>query len=633
MNKPESFSQEQQAYLQGLLLGNDVARKIRNLPVLSGSGIPLPKVASIGTPTGTSVQIGGHAVASSTHLPAIHVEAQQRFETASKTLVAEEKAKRDKSGLGMWSEIGERAAKGEFPKGTDVFMTKYHGLFFVAPAQNAFMCRMRLPGGVLRSDQLNGLADIADQFAGGYADVTTRANFQLREIQAGDALNVLMGLRDLGIVTQGAGADNIRNVTASTLSGIDETELIETLPLARQLHYHILHKPELYGLPRKFNIAFDGSGRISPLAETNDISWHAVEVPETSDGLEAGVYFLLGLGGITGHGDFARPTGILVKPEECVAVSEAILRVFIMHGDRTDRKKARLKYVLDAWGFEKFLKEVEEDFKRPLKKVASHRFIQPNNIDRWAHVDVHPQKQPGLCYVGVVLPVGRITSQQCRGLAKIALRFGSGSIRLTVWQNLIIPDIATQDMQAVQQAIEELDLDWRASSFRAGLVACTGSAGCKFAAADTKKDALILAEYLEDRFDLDQPINIHFTGCHHSCAQHAIGDIGLIATKVEVDEEMVEGYHVLVGGRTGIDLAIGKKLFESVVVSELPAAIESILDYYLKNKDERESFADFVQRCDLITKRNELINSRSGESVQQALVTLPLGGSSEARGG
>ena len=610
MNKPESFSQEQQAYLQGLLLGTDVARKIRNLPVVSGSGIGLAS----GTPNGISLQIGGNNVATSSHLPLIHVEAQQRFEEAGKILVAEEKAKRDKSGLGMWSEISERASKGEFPKGIDVFMTKYHGLFFVAPAQNSFMCRMRIPGGVLRSDQLSGLADVADQFAGGYADITTRANFQLREIQASNAINVLMGLRDLGIVTQGAGADNIRNVTASTLSGIDALELMETLPLARELHYYILHKPELYGLPRKFNIAFDGSGRISSLAETNDISWHAVEVAESTQGLEAGIYFLLGLGGITGHGDFARPTGVLAKPNECVAISEAILRVFIQHGDRTDRKKARLKYVLDAWGFERFLKEVEREFKQPLRKVASDRFVQPNHIDRWAHVDVHSQKQIGLSYVGVVLPVGRITSQQCRGLAKIASRFGSSSIRLTVWQNLIIPDIASDDIESVQQAIEELGLDWRASSFRAGLVACTGSAGCKFAAADTKRHSMILAEYLEDRFDLAQPINIHFTGCHHSCAQHAIGDIGLIATKVEVGEEMVEGYHILVGGRTGIDFAIGKKLFESVVVEDVPAAVESILDYFIKNRAPHESFADFVQRCDMKMSipRSDSFNPRSG---------------------
>ena len=148
MNKPESFSPEQQAYLQGLLLGTDVSRKIRNLPVISGSGMGLPNAST----SGASVRIGGNHPALSLHLPAIHAEAQLRFEAQGKTLVAEEKAKREKSGLGMWSEIGERASRGEYPKGLDVFMTKFHGLFFVAPAQNSFMCRMRIPGGVLRSE-------------------------------------------------------------------------------------------------------------------------------------------------------------------------------------------------------------------------------------------------------------------------------------------------------------------------------------------------------------------------------------------------------------------------------------------------------------------------------------------------
>jgi ferredoxin-nitrite reductase len=185
MNKPETFSPEQQAYLQGLLLGTDVARKIRNLPVISGSGI------GIAQPQTTSVQLGAQGISINQHMPKIHVEAQQRFEAAGKTLVAEEKAKRDKNWVEVWSEIGERASKGEYPKGTDVFMSKYHGLFFVAPSQNSFMCRMRLPGGVLRSDQLMGLADISDRYAGGYADITTRANFQLREIQANNAQHVL----------------------------------------------------------------------------------------------------------------------------------------------------------------------------------------------------------------------------------------------------------------------------------------------------------------------------------------------------------------------------------------------------------------------------------------------------------
>jgi ferredoxin-nitrite reductase len=590
MSDSQGFTPEQQAYFQGLMLGTDVARKVRELPVLSDSARSPSQMASLvlGSSTSSTNQ---------TALLPIHAQAQQRFEQAGKKLAGEEIAKRDKAGLGMWQDIGDRASQGVFPKGTDVFMTKYYGMFYVAPAQNSFMCRMRIPGGVLRSDQLIGIADLSDQFANGLVDITTRANLQLREIAASNPINVLMGLRDLGIVTTGAGADNIRNVTASTLSGLDPTELMETLSLAREMHYHILHKPELYGLPRKFNIAFDGSGRISSLAETNDISWHAVQVTSAS-GVEDGVYCLLGLGGITGHGDFARSTGVIAKPNECVAICEAILRVYIQNGDRTDRKKARLKYVLDDWGFDKFLVEVEKELGRPLVRVPSDKIYQPDNIDRWAHVDFHEQKQPGLHYVGVVIPVGKMTSNQCRDLSSIASRFGNGTLRLTVWQNLIIPNIKTKDIAEVQAAIEECGLEWKGSCIRAGLVACTGNAGCKFAGANTKANAIALAEYLEERFELDSPINIHLTGCHHSCAQHAIGDIGLIATKVEVGEEMVEGYHILVGGRTGMDNAVGTKIFESLPFADVPAAVESIVDTYVQNKHEGEFFVDFARRAD-----------------------------------
>ena len=587
-------------------MGADVARKVRGLPVLSGSA----------SNAATSIQIGGNReTAIAGHLPNIHAEAQRRFEADGKKLVAEEIAKRDKDGLEMWSEIAARSEKNEFPKGTDVFMTKYHGLFFVAPAQNSFMCRMRLPGGIMRSEQLAGVADIADRFAGGFSDITTRANLQLREIGAANAMNVLMGLRDLGIVTQGSGADNIRNVTCSTLTGIDDSELIETLPLAKELHYHILHKRELYGLPRKFNIAFDGSGRISSLAETNDISFHAVRVDKSSvdSTLPEGIYFLLGLGGITGHGDFARPTGVLVEPSKCVAVCEAILRVYIQHGNRTDRKKARLKYVLDDWGFEKFLSEVAKELGQPLRRVEQNMFSQPNNIDRWAHVGVHPQQQSGMSYMGVVLPVGRMTSDQMRGIAKIAATYGNGQIRLTVWQNLLITHIPNEKISCVKKEIESLGLESDASSFFAGLVACTGNTGCKFAASNTKGQAMILAKYLDSRFELDQPINIHLTGCHHSCAQHAIGDIGLIATKVAVtideEEEMVEGYHILIGGRTGIDPQIGMKVFDSVAFDDVPSRVATIVQHYLDNRQSNESFASFAARVPYSSESNNLSTS------------------------
>jgi ferredoxin-nitrite reductase len=577
-----SFTREQQSYLQGFALGADVARAVRALPVLAGSRSQQAEVVRLG-PLANPLRPD--------------LEAQERFLAEGKTLCPEEQAKRDKDPLAMWDELQENATAGVFPKGSDVLLYKFSGLFYVAPAQNAFMCRLRIPGGEVQGYQLRGLAALCERYAGGYADVTTRANLQLREIAAHDATNLLTGLAELGIVPRGSGADNIRNITASATSGFDPQELIETLPLAKRLHHHILNHRELYCLPRKFNIAFEGGGRVATLEDTNDIGYQAVCVREKTADLPAGVYFRLTLGGITGHQDFARETGVLVTPEECLSVTTALVKVFIRHGDRTDRKKARLKYLLDAWGFDRFLAETEKELGRPLRRVAADGYELPEPPDRWAHVGVHPQKQEGRFYVGVVLPVGRLTAAQLRGLARLTERYGSGAVRLTVWQNLLIPDVPADDLEMVQRELELLGLDWKASSFRAGLVACTGNAGCKYAAADTKRHALVLSDHLEERLELDVPVNIHLTGCHHSCAQHFIGDVGLQATKVELRDELVEGYHVCVGGGYADQQGIGRVLFESLPFEEVPAAVERLLSFYLDQRfGPQEPFASFVRR-------------------------------------
>lgn len=184
-----------------------------------------------------------------------------------------------------------------------------------------------------------------------------------------------------------------------------------------------------------------------------------------------------------------------------------------------------------------------------------------------------------------------------RGLARIADRYGSGSIRLTVWQNLLIPDVSTEDVASVQREIERLNLHWSATNVRAGLVACTGNAGCKYAAANTKRHALEIAEYLDSRLTLDVPLNIHLTGCHHSCAQHYIGDIGLLATKVTRGDEQVEGYHVFLGGGYGDGRAIGREVWTSVPADDVPRRIELLLLAYLEHRrDDEESFRDFTRR-------------------------------------
>jgi len=593
----KGFTEAQKQYLSGFTFGADVARAINGLPVISGS------LSGENRSQPTRVRIGGGPAAVDGEViprgpDAAAREAQDAVIASGKKLCKEESAKRETNGLDVWDQIQKRADAGEFPKGNDLFLTKFHGMFYVAPAQNSYMCRMRLPGGVLRGWQMRGIADIARDRAGGYVDITTRANLQLREIPADQPAEVLMGLRELDITCQGSGADNVRNCTASPLSGIDPTEWIETIPLAKRMHHYILANRDLYGLPRKFNIAFDGGGAVGSLDDTNDIGFRVARVDEANadEDLPAGNYFQLTLGGITGHKDFARPTGVLLKPNECVAVAAAILRVYIRAGDRTNRSKARLKYVLDDWGFDKFVSEVELTLGKPLRRVPDDRLAFPRNEDRFAHVGVHPQSQPGRFYVGVVLPVGRMTSDQAIGLADIADRYGNGELRLTVWQNVIVPHISAGDLDEVRRRIEQIGLGHDASAFRAGLVACTGSAGCKFAAADTKRHAMAIAEALESRMAIDRPINIHLTGCHHSCAQHYIGDIGLLACKVEQGETMADGYHIHVGGGWGMRRSIARLLFPSVIWDDCVNLLTGLVGGYLSQREAGEDFAAFASR-------------------------------------
>ena len=589
----QAFTDAQKQFLSGFTMGSDVARAVKGLPVLSGSA---------GGPAGTTVAVGGGpATVDGKVIPPgperIAYEAQADTKAAGKKLCKEEQAKQEKNPLDMWGEIAGRAHAGEFPKGTDVFLTKWHGLFYVAPAQDSYMMRLRIPGGVIRSWQLTGLADLSGRVAGGNVDVTTRANLQIRQIPATGAQEMLYGVRELDIVSLGSGGDNIRNCTASTLSGIDEAEVAETIPMAKRMHHYILNHRELYGLPRKFNIAFDGGGRIASLEDTNDIGFRAVRLDQPLGDTPAGDYYLLTLGGITGHKDFARPTGVLLDPDQCVDVAGAILRVFVKTGDRTNRKTSRLKYVLDEMGFDSFLSLVEQSYGSPLRRVDTEPLPLGRDEDRLGHVDWHPQKQAGKYYVGVVLPVGRMTGDQARGLARIAEQFGTGEIRLTVWQNLIIPHIDESDIEAVSAAILACGLDYRATTIRAGLVACTGAAGCKYGQADTKANAMELAEYLESRFELDQPINLHLTGCHNSCAQHYIGDIGMQGVQVERGDDMVDGYHIAIGGGWGDRQGIGRVLFESVAFDEAMPLIGAIIEGYLQKRQSSEAFVDFARRC------------------------------------
>jgi len=579
------FTAEQRRYLEGFASGVLVGRQARN----TGQAVNIAGGAATAPAKTEAEPVGPDAAA---------IKAQDRTVKDGRKLSDQEKFKRELHPFDGYERLKAQAEQNEAPKPPDNFRWRFFGLFYVAPAQNSYMCRLRLPNGILKHWQFAGLADLAERYGGGYSHVTTRANLQVREIEPKNAVAMVEAIQDLGLCSRGSGADNIRNVTGTPSAGIDPQELIDTRPYAREWHFHILNDRSLYGLPRKFNVGFDGGGIIPVLEDTNDIGFQAVEVMD-GFGAQSGVWFRLMLGGITGHKDFAHETGVIVKPADATKVADAVVRVFVDHGDRTDRTKARLKYVLDRLGMEKFLALVEEKLGTELVRVSADALKTRPAFDRAAHIGVHPQKQAGLNWIGLVLPVGKLTAGQMRSIAKIAAELGDGDIRLTVWQNLLISGVPDDKVALAQAAIEAFGLGTNATSIRAGLVACTGNIGCKFAASDTKGHAEDIARWCESRVELDGPINIHLTGCHHSCAQHYIGDIGLLACRVATSDEgdTVEGYHVLVGGGFGPDATLAREIYKDVKAEDAPKTVERMLKGYLAHRTAPdETFLSFSKR-------------------------------------
>ncbi|QNI32067.1 NirA family protein [Alloacidobacterium dinghuense] len=574
------FTEEQKHYLQGFFAG-----------IAQRGSVPFAGDTTSGLITSDPVS----GVANQ----AAQLPEETYFGTPISDLCKEERWKREENPLAIWDKLLAHANENRAPVAEDIFRFKFHGLFYVAPAQDSFMLRLRVPGCILTAHQMRGLAQMASDWGSGRADITTRGNLQIRELQPKDIVRVLTKLDFIGMTSRGAGADNIRNITASPITGIDPEELYDVTPLAEGMHYYILNSCDLYGLPRKFNIAFDNGGSISTLADTNDIGFVPVRVGEEHD-IPGGVYFRVLLRGITGHGQFAADCGLLLDPSQTVAVAAAMTRVFSENGDRTDRKKARLKYLIDRWGIAKFVEETEKRLAFPLLHFSAEKCEPRKPINRSGHIGIHPQRQPGLHYIGVAVPVGRLPVSQMIALADIAERFGTGEMRLTVWQNLIIPNVPTQNLEAATESLLAVGLKITPGTVTSGTVACTGNKGCRYSATDTKKHAIELAMTLDERFPIVQPVNLHVTGCPHSCAQHYIGDIGLLGTKVEGEE----GYQVVIGGGSDKDQGLARELISAIKFTDLTPVIERLFTAYLSLRAPEESFLSFSRRHDIASLKS-----------------------------
>lgn len=514
--------------------------------------------------------------------------------TPVEDLCREELRKFETHPCDLWDAIEDWTARGVIAEGLDQFLLRHWGFFNVEPADTGYMCRLRLPACELRGDQMVALAGIAEDLAGGFAHVTTRGNIQLRNIAPKDVLAVHFALRDVGLSCHGSGADSARNITTSPTAGFDPVEIADLRDQALQLGQNILHTRALQGLPRKFNVSFDGGGQVSCVADTNDIAFQAVKV-DAGGTLTPGIYCRIGLGGITGHKDFARDTDALCHVAEAGRVAAAMLHVFVEHADRTNRKRARLKYLLDARGVDWFLDRTQEKLDArsiTLLRQGTEHDVPRAQVERQGHIGVHSQED-NLCYLGVALEMGRLSPMQMRLLGHLAMEVGRDDLRLTVWQNVLLPHIPEDRVAELRAKLAAAGMPTEATAFAAGAVACTGKWACKFGLAYTKADGTALVRHLEARFTLDVPINIHLTGCPNSCAQHYIGDIGLMGATLP---DGGEGYMIVLGGGTDTDEGLARPLTGPVPAGEVNATVECIVGVYLDRREPGESFLAFVRR-------------------------------------
>jgi ferredoxin-nitrite reductase len=454
------------------------------------------------------------------------------------------------------------------------YRLKWLGIFFRPVTPGKFMMRLRLPQGIITSAQMRTLADIVQRYgADGCADITTRQNLQLRGIRIEDIPDIFNRLQGSGLTSIQSGMDNVRNVTGSPVSGIDPDELIDTRELAVAIQDMITDSgrgnPAFTNLPRKFNIAIAGCRDNSIHAEINDIAF----VPAYKDE-QLGFNVVVGGFFSPKRCEAAIPLNAWVSPSEVVAVCEAILVVYRDNGPRANRQKSRLMWLIDEMTLEGFRAAVEQQLGFALKTAASKDEIMWEKRD---HIGVYAQKQAGLNYVGLHIPVGRLYADDMFELSRLSEVYGSSEIRLTVEQNAIIPNIPDSRIDAFLQEPILQKFSVQPSLLSRSLVSCTGAQFCNFALVETKNRAVAFTHELEQELTLTQPVRMHWTGCPNSCGQPQVADIGFMGTKVRKNGKTLEGVDIYMGGKVGKDAHLGTCVMKGIPCEDLKPVVRDLL--------------------------------------------------------
>jgi len=458
-----------------------------------------------------------------------------------------------------------------------------------------FMVRIRIPNGLLHSDQVRTIADLAEHHARGVADITVRQNVQLHWVTIESLPDVLESLWRAGLTTTGACGDVTRNITGCPVAGLDAEEIIDASPLALAIDRALGGAADFYNLPRKFKISVTGCRSWCSYPEINDVALTATTRKRRS-GIETGFSLRVG-GGLSTDPHLAVRLNAFIRWNQVVPVARGVAELFRASEIlRQSREKARLKFLFlqNGWTAESFLDELQRQIGFSLDPAEPEDV--PADIHR-DHIGIHAQKQSGLAYVGASVLRGRITPQQLRVAAELADRFADGNIRNTTLQNLLIVNVPRRDVTALSRELEAAGLPVEASVFARGTVACTGSEFCKLALTETKGFARWLTQELEERLPgFEEQLKLHITGCPNSCGQHWIADIGIEGKKIKVDGRMVDAYYFCVGGSVGQFASIARPVGYRCAATEVPEAIERLLRAFNSQRESSENLREFFAR-------------------------------------
>jgi ferredoxin-nitrite reductase len=517
-----------------------------------------------------------------------------------------ERLKRDKFPLEIVNDIDDLAQRNYLDiSEEDMVRFQWYGLYQDKPKVGYFMLRIKAPSGILTAAQYRAIGELSQRFGRDYTELSTRQNVQLHWLQINQFREVFAAMDAVGLTSLGGCGDSVRNITGCPLAGLAADELFDCRPQLEEVVDYFLTNREYFDLPRKHKITISTCA-----AQCNAPEINCIVFIGTRQNGEQGFSLRVG-GGLSSTPRLARDLNVFVPQAEALEVARAILDVW-----RTDlryrlsRAKARLKFLVDDYGPDGVRDAIEKQLGRPLQPLAE----APRPVGAVDHLGVHPQKQSGLNYIGFPVFLGQVTGEQTIQIADLAAELGS-DIRLSRQQNFILTNVPDARLDEVIRRVADIGFPLDVNGIRGASVGCTGEPLCNYAVAETKTKLAEIVERLEARFGRDvEGIKLGVDGCPHSCAHHWVTDIGLQGTTARGDQaghSKLEAYEVYLRGGLGENAEIGRPLLRRVPSEEAPAYVERLVEAYLSERLDGESFQAFAHR----KTDEELITIGTGAAV------------------